>query len=209
MEKKNEKESNEGKKDSQVVITEATSNSEMEDLSAIKALFELTLELRNFEISQLVQRNNFFMIFQGVLLAGVVQSSHSKPVVSFLVCLAGLIVSIFQTRMAAGAKFWQDYWQEALVHIEKIMLGGLFSSKKRRIFVHLFHQDEDQKIKMVKKQLGDDSGTIAGKMILKRYSVSQIPVYVGIALSIVWLFLTLCTLRGYPPLGIPSFIVGF
>lgn len=209
MEKKNEKESNEGKKDSQVVIAEATSNSEMEDLSAIKALFELTLELRNFEISQLVQRNNFFMIFQGVLLAGVVQSSHSKPVVSFLVCLAGLIVSIFQTRMAAGAKFWQDYWQEALVHIEKIMLGGLFSSKKRRIFVHLFHQDEDQKIKMVKKQLGDDSGTIAGKMILKRYSVSQIPVYVGIALSIVWLFLTLCTLRGYPPLGIPSFIVGF
>ncbi|MEW9897936.1 hypothetical protein ABWL39_04815 [Chitinivorax sp. PXF-14] len=209
MEKKSKKDGNEGGKDGQIIIANATPSSDTEDLIAIKALFELTLELRNFEISQLVQRNNFFMIFQGVLLAGVVQSSHTKPVVSFLVCLAGLIVSIYQTRMAAGAKFWQDYWQEALVHIEKIMLGGLFSSKKRRIFVHLFHQDDDQKTRMVKKQLGDSSGTIVGKMILKRYSVSQIPIYVGIALSAIWLFLTLCTLRGYPPLGIPSFIVGF
>ncbi len=135
MEKKSKKDGNEGGKDGQIIIANATPSSDTEDLIAIKALFELTLELRNFEISQLVQRNNFFMIFQGVLLAGVVQSSHTKPVVSFLVCLAGLIVSISQTRMAAGAKFWQDYWQEALVRAEETMLGGLFSSKKRRIFL--------------------------------------------------------------------------
>jgi len=45
--------------------------------------------MREFEITQLAQRNNFFMIFQGVMLAGVIQSSHAIPVVSFLVCVAG------------------------------------------------------------------------------------------------------------------------
>jgi hypothetical protein len=33
------------------------------DIPALKALFKTTLETRNFEISMLVQRNNFFMVF--------------------------------------------------------------------------------------------------------------------------------------------------
>lgn len=180
-----------------------------EDLVALKALFELTLELRNFEISQLVQRNNFFMIFQGVLFAGVVQSSHTKPVVSFLVCLAGLIVSVYQKKMAAGAKFWQDYWQEALTRTERLMLAGISASKKRKFLIHLFHQDEAKIQKMVERQLGFGCKSITGRMILKKYSVSQIPIYVAISLSLIWLFLVLSTLRGYPPLAIPSFITGF
>lgn len=180
-----------------------------EDLAALKALFELTLELRNFEIAQLVQRNNFFMIFQGVLLAGVVQSNHTKPVVSFLICLAGLVVSVYQAQMAAGAKFWQDYWQEALTRTERLMLASISASRKRKFLIHLFHQDETTIQKMVERQLGFGCKTITGRMVLKKYSVSQIPIYVAISLSLIWLLLVLSTLRGYPPLAIPSFIVGF
>lgn len=191
------------------LLPATTNEKPSEDLVALKALFELTLELRNFEITQLVQRNNFFMIFQGVLLAGVVQSTHTKPVVSFLVCLAGLIVSLYQVKMAAGAKFWQDYWQEALTRIERIMLAGITASRRRKFLVHLFHQDDATIQKMVEKQLDFGSRTIVGRLILKRYSVSQIPIYVAISLSLIWMFLALCTLRGYPPLAIPSFIVGF
>src|SRR5450830_1129109 len=55
------------------------------DYEAMKSIFKLCVEMRNFEITQLTHRNNFFMIFQGVLLSGVVQSSHMFPVVSFLV----------------------------------------------------------------------------------------------------------------------------
>ena len=56
------------------------------DIEALKSLFKIALATRDFEITQLVQRNNFFMIFQGVLFAGVMQSAHTKPLVSFLVC---------------------------------------------------------------------------------------------------------------------------
>ena len=39
--------------------------------------FDLDIRLREFEINQLTQRNNFFMILQGVMIAGIAQSSCS------------------------------------------------------------------------------------------------------------------------------------
>lgn len=113
-----------------VAVLAAREALENPDSGAMKRLFQIALETRNFEISQLVQRNNFFMIFQGVLLAGMVQSSHSKPVVSFLVCVAGLMVSVYQVKMAAGAKFWQEYWEAALHKVEKDLIDHLKSKAK-------------------------------------------------------------------------------
>ncbi len=36
-----------------------------EKLSELKAVYKLAIETRNFEIHQLINRNNFFMLFQG------------------------------------------------------------------------------------------------------------------------------------------------
>lgn len=187
--------------------TEKTKN----DLDAIKSIFKLSLEMRNFEITQLAQRNNFFMIFQGVLFAGVVQSNHQFPVVSFLVCAAGLFVSLLQVGMASGAKYWQEYWEAALQKSEKLLLSHLMKpSEDRRIFVHLFHDDEATYDKEVSSRLKNHGALgITYGLVMARFSVSRIPIYVGIALSIVWLFLLLATMREYSPFGVPSFITGF
>ncbi|MGB7650960.1 MAG: hypothetical protein WBL62_07180 [Gallionella sp.] len=154
----------------------------------------IALEMRKFEITQLAQRNNFFMIFQGVMLAGVIQSSHAIPVVSFLVCVAGVLISLFQIGMASGAKYWQEYWEAQLSQSHPV----------------LFHEDDCKYHSTVKGRLNKRgiSGFIEG-LIMRRYSVSRIPIYVGITFMVVWLFLVLCTLRAYPPFGIPSCIVGF
>jgi hypothetical protein len=180
------------------------------DIEAVKALFKITLETRNFEINQLVQRNNFFMIFQGVLFAGLIQSSHTKPVVSFLVCVTGLIVSLFHVRMAAGAKFWQEYWEESLLRIEGMLRHQIHTSAlDRKLIVTLFHSDFTVHENFVKKRLSSRGCNWINSLILKRYSVSRIPIYVAISISIIWGLLALCTLREYPPFGIPGFIVGF
>lgn len=180
------------------------------DGAALKGLFTVALETRNFEISQLVQRNNFFMIFQGVLLAGMIQSSHTKPVVSFLVCLAGFAVSFYQVRMAAGAKFWQEYWEAVLQDIDKELNKHLSipEARKGKLF-HLFHDDDHIYGKMVKDRLSRRGFCLTGFLVMKRYSVSRVPIYVAIALSFVWALLLLCTMRGYPPFSPPSFVVGF
>lgn len=177
---------------------------------ALKRLFTIALETRNFEISQLVQRNNFFMIFQGVLLAGMIQSSHSKPVVSFLVCLAGFLVSLCQVKMAAGAKFWQEYWEAAVQDIEKELIKHLSNPEARRSkLFHLFHDDDHLYGKIVKHRLAGKGLGLTQWLVMKRFSVSRVPIYVAVALSFIWALLLLCTMRGYPPFSVPSFVVGF
>lgn len=179
------------------------------DASALKSLFKIALETRNFEISMLVQRNNFFMIFQGVLFAGVVQSSHEVPVVSFIVSLAGFLVSAYQVKMAAGAKFWQECWEETLKKVEVELVAAMNSNAKRRKTFFLFHDESNVYHAMVKERLNSHGCSLINNLILRRYSVSRVPIYVAIVLAAIWFVLMLCTLQEYPPLSVPSFIVGF
>ena len=163
------------------------------DIEALKSLFKIALATRDFEITQLVQRNNFFMIFQGVLFAGVMQSAHTKPLVSFLVCFVGLAVSLFQAGMASGAKFWQEYWEEALKEVEKKLLFRLCGPEAQRSYLlALFHDDREIYRKIVSRRLSGHKASfmsISSWLIMKQFSVSRIPIYVGLTLSIVWLFM--------------------
>lgn len=160
------------------------------DVEALKALFKIALEKRDFEITQLVQRNNFFMIFQGVLFAGVMQSSHTKPVVTLLVCTAGLLISLFQVGMASGAKFWQEYWEEALKKIEgRLLLHIHRTDESRREIWSLFHDRTAIYNEIVNRRLHSHNKSfisITSWLVAKRFSVSRIPIYVGLSLSIIW-----------------------
>ncbi|XDU54621.1 hypothetical protein AB3540_13055 [Acinetobacter nosocomialis] len=64
-----------------------------EKYSELKAVYKLAIDTRNFEIHQLINRNNFFMLFQGVLLAAVFSNQASKPFVEFVICFAGIFIS--------------------------------------------------------------------------------------------------------------------
>lgn len=163
--------------------------------------FEIAMKMRDFEIGQLTNRNNFFMIFQGVLFAGILQSTHEKPIISFMACLVGLVVSIFQVRMASGAKFWQEYWEQMLSEYERDMRSGS---------PVLFHEDNCKYSKTVKDRLMKRGFSgLASELVMRRFSVSRIPIHVGIALSIIWGLLLLSTLRACPLFSIPNFIIGF
>jgi len=89
----------------------------------IGELYKLTMEGRNFEIEQLMQRNNFFMVFQGVLLAGFLQAqTKAPPLVTLVACLIGICCSWQQRNMAAGAKFWQSRWEYAAGSAERELM---------------------------------------------------------------------------------------
>lgn len=181
-----------------------------QEYNRIKSLYKLAIETRNFEIQQLVQRNNFFMVFQGMLLAGLMQASGGNPIpiVSFLICGCGLFISILQTGMAAGAKFWQERWETEAEEKEKQLLDRLERSgvNVSADFWKLFSLPRHASEAIVSNK---QKGLIIGSLINKKYSVSKIPIYSGIVFSLFWLFLLLATIQ--TPLGIkvPSFIVGF
>lgn len=97
-----------------------------------KRVYELALKQREFEISQLTQRNNFFMIFQGVLIAGLVQSQGTAaPLIYFMLCFTGMVISIFQIGMAGGAKYWQIRWEVAVKDLELHLLEALKDHPRR------------------------------------------------------------------------------
>jgi hypothetical protein len=191
--------------------------SAVDDLSAWKSIYQLSIELRNFEISQLVQRNNFFMIFQGVLLAGICQSPGQVPVVSLVICVVGALVALLQAGMAAGAKYWQEHWElnttaseNAMVELLKrhrvmryIMSRQKMSIDKgienrllnRQAFVTLFGEDSNRnKIREGLKK-SRPKAFLLNELIMMRFSTSRIPIYVGLVLAAGWLTLLICTFR--------------
>lgn len=163
--------------------------------------FEIAMKMRDFEIGQLTNRNNFFMIFQGVLFAGMLQSDHKTAIISFMACLVGLVVSLFQVGVASGAKFWQEYWEQMLSEYEAKMRNGP---------PVLFHEDDYKYNETVKTRLRKrEFSGLTSKLVMCRFSVSRIPIYVGVVLSVIWVLLLFSTLRAYPPFSIPNCIIGF
>ncbi len=203
-----------------------------DDLQAWKRIYELCIELRNFEITQLVQRNNFFMVFQGVLLAGICQSAGKIPVVSFVICLVGFVVSLLQAGMAAGAKYWQSHWEinTRAAEIEMVNMlkihshihEGIANSnvvidtiqmsriKRRRLLIHLFHEDYNKKEIMGSLGGGRVKRRVVNSLIMFRCSASRIPIYAGLFLAFAWGGLLLCTMKfDFIDLTVFDFIVGF
>jgi hypothetical protein len=182
---------------------------ENEQLEAAKRVYERCIEIRNFEIGQLTNRNNFLMIFQGVLFAGLVQSAGTFPVVTFMACLTGVLVSWYQTKIAAGAKYWQEHW-EAEVRESELRLLSLLEKTRETPPVRLFSQEQSDIKTAVRKRLeAGGTGLLMRALILEKFSVSKVPIQLGIALVIVWAILLICTIDFGLCFSVPGFITGF
>lgn len=107
----------------------------------LKKLYYIAVKTRNFEITQLVQRNNFFMIFQGVLIACIIYSNNTVPFIHTAVCFVGIFISFFQMQIAAGAKFWQEYWEIQVYEAEDRLRNFYVDVKNIDDFHTLFNQD--------------------------------------------------------------------
>lgn len=173
----------------------------------LESSFRLCIEVRNFEVNQLVARNNFFMVFQGVLLAGLAQASASAPpVVVFMICLVGVIASLMQAFMAAGAKYWQERWEAALEDAERACLSG-DSNDTASLTKPLFGLSKSE-LESVLADRFKTRGPVF-RLLVRRFSVSQLPIYAGYLFATAWLVLLLCTINGPFGLLVPPFIVGF
>ncbi len=184
----------------------------------LKRVYEVAIETRNFEIVQLVHRNNFFMIFQGVLIACVINSNNTVPLIHSLICLVGIGISFYQMQAASGAKFWQEYWEIEVNKSEK-KLKSFYEAQGKE-----FHQLFDKKTEMVQKEVYEklhnkniskfsifrskyystnpykffrtyNPFTFTRNRILTKPSVSKIPIQVGRFLLCIWLITLFATTK--------------
>lgn len=176
-----------------------------DDIDSTKRIYEQVLEIRNFEIKELVQRNNFFMIFQGVLLASALQSNHSNIYYSLAIFIAGAGISYLQMRVAAGAKYWQENWEVRLKETEAKLLDLLESENKqlqlnfpnenvkRNHFYSLFQGVTDQENEKIRASL-ETKYNFSNWLIMQKPSVSRMPIFVSLWLLIIWTALILFSL---------------
>jgi hypothetical protein len=179
------------------------------DREILEHRFRVCIDSRNFEVSQLANRNNFFMIFQGVLLSGLVQvSDKASGVVAFYVCLVGVLMSALQFGMASGAKFWQERWEHDLEAVEREWMLAASSSPGRTVDVNaLFSMPLAQAEKIVSDRLSARSAL--PDSVVHRFSVSRIPIYAAAFLLLCWIGLLCTTMEFCPSNPLPWKIVGF
>lgn len=184
-------------------------NEESSETISLKAVYEVSIKARDFEISHLIQRNNFFMLFQGVLLASVMQAQNSRPFVELVVCITGFLVSIYQIQMASGAKFWQEWWESRVEHFELLLCEKL---KTNTYEPHkLFSVSPGKAKETVTAKLSAENGKyITNHLILSSFSVGRAPIKVGIILAIAWLVLICATLNLTAIFSwLPNVVTGF
>ena len=160
------------------------------ELESIKSVYKICIETRNFEINQLIQRNNFFMLFQGVLLASALQTQASKPVVEVIICFAGIFVSFYQLQMACGAKFWQEWWESRVDHYEEKLRG--LQVQKSGHFFRLFATSFEEVHQEIEDRFRKKRGlSLTNFLILRAFAVGRAPIKVSLTLLIAWFLLTL------------------
>lgn len=161
---------------------------------SIKSVYRICIETRNFEIAQLIQRNNFFMLFQGVLLAAALQNEAGKPYVEFVISLIGVFVSYYQLQMSCGAKFWQEWWESRVEELESTLKNSKAATDND--FVDLFNTSSEIVKETVARRLNKNrKSNFIDWLILKKYSVSRAPILVSLALLLGWAALTIQTLN--------------
>ncbi|MFV5502462.1 hypothetical protein [Acinetobacter sp. 226] len=179
-----------------------------EKISELKSVYRLSIETRNFEITNLIHRNNFFMLFQGVLLAAVFSNQASKPYVEFCICFMGILISWHQIKVAAGAKYWQEWWEMRTSDIERQLKQTMQQTTGNKGgFISLFDFEDIKskelyEFKVKKSTIKSKSANrlfapldkCVKKLIISKYSVSRVPISSGIILLITWLVLFLGTL---------------
>lgn len=189
-----------------------------ERIKRLDAIYGRVLELRNFEIQNLNTRNTFILAINLALLAYVVDKKIDGILLPFL----GLIISLLQIGMAAGAKFWQEVWEIKLGEVER-ELYKVYQEENRNSpqdnFIYLFSHEElwsneifsnilKQKVKnrLNQNQYSNNlnknciikgfnlRNQVINCLVWQKFSVSRIPIYIGIIISILWIVLLLCNI---------------
>ena len=187
-----------------------------ENEERLKKLYYIAVKTRNFEIVQLVQRNNFFMIFQGVLVACIINSNNTVPLIHTIVCFVGIGISFYQMQAASGAKFWQEYWEIEVNESEKRLKKFYLSQNKdfhqlfdkntsevqRAVYEKVYNKHLNKYSLFWDKFFNDNPYkffktynpfTHTRNRILTKPSVSKIPIQTGRFLLCIWIIVLFST----------------
>jgi hypothetical protein len=144
-----------------------------------KLEFEKSLELRNFEIEHFWKRGWFFGALLLAIATGYFKLNADIPEYCIYMSFLGFLVTLSQSLMNRGSKYWQERWENKTKNKESVL--GIDVTKTRQ-----FHNTEKYLIDITTLAKDENVLTLA-----RRFSVSKLTFLVWDILAIFWFFLWL------------------
>jgi hypothetical protein len=142
-----------------------------------KLQFEKSLLLRNYEIDNFWKRGWFFGALLLAVLTGYFGLKKDHPSYCIIISFLGVLISLFQSLMNRGSKYWQERWESKTKHQESILGVDITKTKK-------FKQNERYYL---------DAGILAKNenffVVARRFSVSKLTILVWDVITLFWLAL--------------------
>ncbi|MBO9497036.1 hypothetical protein J7438_23525 [Thalassotalea sp. G20_0] len=139
------------------------------------------------------------------------QTEASKPYIEFLICLIGLMISIYQLQMSSCAKYWQEWWESRVDHFEKQLCQTIEKVESREAY-QLFTVSSQDVNKIVRERLLDSKGwSVINWCILGGFSVGRAPIKVSLFLLLAWAALLVLSINfsAIPVFDFSQIIDGF
>jgi trans-aconitate methyltransferase len=100
-------------------------DSEVASTPRIKA-FDIAHDNRKFEIEMLWKRSVFYWGFIAASFVGFVASEKAIGSASIIFAAFGFLCSLAWSAGNRGSKYWQEYWENKVVHLQNLVTGDLF-----------------------------------------------------------------------------------
>ena len=108
----------------------ATRAERISENSAIQKAFDVAHDNRKLEIQLFWQRALFFWGFVSAALVGYVGALDKSPPVLIPIALFGFLCSIVWSQGNRGSKYWQEYWEKKVNHLQHYTTGSIFYDRK-------------------------------------------------------------------------------
>src|SRR3990172_1691020 len=92
----------------------------------LKQRFQISLEIRNFEIELFWKRALFFWGFIASAFVGFATLYGKHTGLSIVIAGFGMVCSFAWTIANRGAKYWQENWEAKVGEFESDIIGPLF-----------------------------------------------------------------------------------
>ena len=88
--------------------------------------FDVAHENRKFEIEMLWKRSIFYWGFIAASFVGFVATEKAIGSASLIFAAFGFLCSLAWSAGNRGSKYWQEYWENKVVHLQNLVTGDLF-----------------------------------------------------------------------------------
>jgi len=88
--------------------------------------FDIAHDNRKFEIEMLWKRSVFYWGFIAASFVGFVATQKAVGSAAIIFAAFGFLCSLAWSAGNRGSKYWQEYWENKVVHLQNLVTGDLF-----------------------------------------------------------------------------------